>query len=1794
MIFLARSILQNIEQKIKASPGQGAEGRSRLFVTMPSFSADLSLKLAVSLGPLVFLEEDGGFLFCIVEELWESWTEKDRDLFSDLRENGWFKISKNPTEFRNASTISSKDTGLTVIVGVDKTIDSGSLFDFYLCDQNRIWEETMQETFLPWIEGLFGMAQIEYDERAGGKIDRILKVIKDLGFGDLEKISRFLETMQPSIALVSRAKDVEKVLLQNLSSFGLPNCVGLHRKEKDLGKYFESAIGFFNYDDFINEATKTKVLSNLEALKAMTTSDARPVFDEQELSPSFKEGAELLIAIEQYINEEDLPQRENLKKVDFICIHDKILKMKEDPEKHDGGDDKGFVKRLSGSPIEVVLTALWYSLSDYKEKIGRRGTPNLNSISISGSLFKHNDDMLPEEGSMSPAESQEHARSFLKKLVGGIDEFFRQNYLIFNNPDDTQASIESNLFWDEIGCSRTKTGEPFFEFEITITAAGHSPLKKKFAWKLPETQSYRVAKELIELAYTSLEPVYRESEALLPVFLTPYHEEMMRAKDEDETKKVLLHSIRDIRAKADNLITEDWLARKNPLPSSYKDLGDRYMSFLGKAYHEGLHSIFQSSEVEVDSAWHLLERGFKQASDDFLQDERYSKSSLGAMLMRAFLMIARPKAAGTGWVSNPFERSAIVTVLHPSVLDMLYHQILFLFGCFNYLAPLEWRSTTIGRPFQVSKWNSFKNLASIRMPLLALLEDEHLKVNSRVSGQELIHRVGSTGPESESLSTRLLLRYEGFDDGGDLTDQEIFKESKESQLFLQILKNYFDTHPHANDGISLSFYRNEDFQPVISALHDFLAWLGKEHKQIFSQERERPYNVSMVVFSESAEDSGISRWIEQWKERWQEAETNDKFAVYRKCRFSVAHRILASGSEKHRDLCRMIQINGLDVDISFLCDFLTAGLGANDFKKVAPFDICDRTLKFPIIEKIFCTENDPSRRLKRSRVISNQQFEISSKHLEILNRLKHEDSPVNDEHVLVGSGDFEPWIEVLDAVHKKSEWVVCIDPNIDEMLIAEKAEAFPERSREIIGFGSGVGEQGEFNYTISTEHFSFVDLRARLGKAILDKFTLWSSESAEKAAESVLKEAKDLSGLSVVKATGVGKFLHEFISFALANKLIGDNGGKKPLCSKVITLDAYQHWFNYEEDASRPDLLWLVADIDQDKRIKVQMHLLECKLGEEEHEEDRIVKAKSQIQNGLDILIPAFLPRLKEKTDDDRPDQRYWWLQLHRLIASRTIIESDEKDSVMTALERLVEGDFDISWNAGVLNILTDQASRGFQGRVLGHFENSRLGNLSFGIYSMGHGDVLSLCTGEGKFSFDWPDKPLIFYGIGGSPSPEQVDVQKTILENLISAGEPVGPSSGDFVKGEVEKTEDEVPKNGPPSSGTAENLREIPERILLGTTTHSEKSVFWEFGHKGLTNRHMLIFGASGMGKTYAIQCLLCELARKEQNCLVMDYTNGFLPAQLEAETLEILNPLQELVIQKPLAVNPFKPQVLDLGGGYDAVKESDASAAKRITSTLKHLYGTIGDQQYGVLVEAITSMLKEHGERSSLELLLQYLDNEAERCTSAAQRGVVFSVISKLKPFVQEKPFSSSEESIDWDSIFEDPDHRCRVFQFAGIDSISSRQIIEFAMWDLNAFARARGHKNLPKVLVLDEVQNLDLSDDAPVGKYMTEGRKFGLSLILATQRIKNIKSDELGMLFQAAHKLFFRPADTEIQENARIIASAMGEPVAKWSDNLSALNLGECYSLGPALNEASGSLRASAFKIKITPLGDRFGHE
>jgi len=1075
------------------------------------------------------------------------------------------------------------------------------------------------------------------------------------------------------------------------------------------------------------------------------------------------------------------------------------------------------------------------------------------------------------------------------------------------------------------------------------------------------------------------------------------------------------------------------------------------------------------------------------------------------------------------------------------------------------------------RSFKEDVWQSYVDLATVQMPLTGLIRDSNRILDTNIRGENLIHRIGSIGQTEASLTTRLLLRYEDFEDE-DISDAEIFRETRDSKLLYRIMYDYYKLHPHAKDGLSIAVYRNKDIQPVVAAVDSYLRDISAAQSSS-DDDLSKFYAINVTIFTESSDDTSIMRWIEQWRERWEAAETESKLEHYRKAQLSVSHRIVSS-ELYYRQFKELIEDN-LESDIVFLNDFICAGSEGNDFEPVAQYDVTSVTLKFPILEKSFCALRDPGRQLQRARILSNRQFRLSSLHAEIMARLKHPTTPLRNEHIVLGYGDYTPWQSVIDVFHKRAEWVVCIDPNMDERLIKNKGNT-TDVTREIIGFGSGVGSHGESNFTISTEQFTLSDILHRLKASIVEIYPSWSNETYEEVAKSVLKEARKLSGLSLVRATGIGDYMRDFMAYALSRRILKSE--ESVLCDQLISLDAYRHWFDTAETTTRPDLLWLVARIVENGRIHLDIHIIECK--QAKYSEDYIEKARQQIENGLRHLIPVFMPR-DDSIEDYRPDQRYWWLQLHRLLASKAEITKNEQPKVLAALEWLSSGDYSITWRAAAFAFWTDIPSHEMVCKEEWPFEIEGKA-LSIGAFHAGSEYVKHVCSQDEYVDINWPKQSASFTSMMPILDNDEDD------NGQENGG---GEESEGTSKNEDTKLEDNAlikekeKKNIELIIDVHKDMGSIPDRIFLGTAVKGSRQIYWEFGHSDLNNRHILIFGSSGMGKTYTIQCLLCELGKVGQNSLIIDYTNGFSENHLEQGFNKLLNPLQHIVRKAPLPINPFRR--LDEVYGKEKVLENIVSTAQRVAGVFSEVY-TLGEQQKASLYAAIKNGLEGHiGNNMSLNMLVQQLRDLED--SDASEGRYAGTILSKITPFVDMNPFGPEREG-SWDRLFKDTEHPCHILQLVGFMKDSWRLIVEFSLIDLYAYYRIMGSPDKPRVVVLDEVQNLDQREDSPLAQLLREGRKFGFSLILATQIMSNLQKDERDRLFNAGHKLFFRPADTEMRSYADIAAISTGEDVSEWIRRLAQLQKGECYSLGPSKNDITGKLETKAFRIKIASLEER----
>lgn len=362
------------------------------------------------------------------------------------------------------------------------------------------------------------------------------------------------------------------------------------------------------------------------------------------------------------------------------------------------------------------------------------------------------------------------------------------------------------------------------------------------------------------------------------------------------------------------------------------------------------------------------------------------------------------------------------------------------------------------------------------------------------------------------------------------------------------------------------------------------------------------------------------------------------------------------------------------------------------------------------------------------------------------------------------------------------------------------------------------------------------------------------------------------------------------------------------------------------------------------------------------------------------------------------------------------------------------------------------------------------------------------------------------------------------------------------------------------------ERLEDI--RFLIGKVQFSNKNIYWEYGNKRLANRHMLVTGKSGQGKTYFIQRILSQFIDNSINSLIIDYTNGFLPNQLDPLFSEKYNDniKHRIVYKEKLPINPFKLQMIDFGGIVE--EENVEDMVDRVVQILDFVFD-LGIQQRALLNDIIVEGYRINGEKYTFSYL--------ERSLKESENKAAQTLYGRLQPLLTRDPFMYDSD-FNWSEIFNN-NGEVHIFQLAPFQKNIQQAMVEFTLWDLYQYATRTGSERKPLPIILDEVQNLSFSHNSPTSKILREGRKFGISGIFATQDIEAIKGDDSTSIFNVAEQVHFLPPDSQIQSIAKWI-SIDNDSKKKNESLLKKLHKGEALIYGPV--SANGSLTEARINV------------
>ena len=1605
---------------------------------------------------------------------------------NQLKENNWIDFDGTATKSRNESATynHTEERNLVLLMGTEVIEDRGSLEDFYFISPQLLLDDLKKDYSL-WFHELFESYGFSLT-KGRGKSDEV-KAINTY----FKELFRYV-----NISLLSFSNMIDDLMqiqfinvdevLQEISAnlnkyWGIMNIEDekLVPKVKDLksGSIKKAQIIERNYKFITREAfSKGVTLKGLEKYTKQITEYGKA--NQIDATATFPMGTLLFSSYEDFAGSLlDFIQGKDYKalkskflQMDYAII-DQIIKIKVDKgETTTNKKDKE--NKVTGNPLEVYLKMLSQSVATYY--VEHKQLPQDVEIKVNAIFFTN-------------CAQDEDRNEMLKKLnirLGGIVEY------INGHIDKTEYAYDV-YYTDNIDPFKAE------QLETTKSRTEHKARNGLSYITYTVTATDGIDKLDIDFKYMFNEHEEWISDTLLYIKLIDYNADssslILPLYGQSDNLTTLLNCESD----DEFYINLSKLDIKFPIVQPPHILAEN-LGFLLEDYKKLIEGINKSG------IYYLMlceaEQTVRKVSD------RYAE--IINKLTNKYDTLDSQQKKQIDKILDMFsikdkDSSILIPPYHPVMLEKFYYKEIFLMKNYNQCIQRMMKCSDSAKDIE-NVINRAATLATINSAIdfypFSDAESEYKDVNE-------MHGLYALYSISDAYTLLKDKTIDNQDEDNEVLNKTILTHvSDKSKIIADSIDDYIKTFPARVDGIDLLFINPDEMQHIVAGIHHAI----KDTKNNIS------INIRiMVPRNRIGGDEYLKYWLNNCFE--------DKDGVRVKTYLSYVN---FDGAKIHEKISKLVD----RVDIAYLYNvFKYKGIGFDMISKVSK--VAD--VKYP---SIFCpipaSLTEDTRRID----ISQRQFETVNAYTQLAHKFVKPNDKEGQYRVIKKLEIEQKSRDMIDFMHEKSRWVVCMDQSIDKDVINTSEQ-------KIIGFSTGKGMFGELNSTISSQNDIIKSLEKKLKHKLLSKFSRWSVANAEEAAKNCIEISKNLDGSKLLKALNPRDYeINNYLAYVLTMQEIKMNNDDNNVVTALINLDNYTHWFrddltkDYEnKDEKRPDFLILevkkneqLKDIDVPLRIKATV--VECKMAYSN--ESHIDKAKQQLISGIEKLANKFSPN---NTD---VNSRYWFNQLYRAIVFSKLQVKDNDEIYPILIDKIYDiynGKFEIEWNGKVFAYWLDSSSAELEEQAMDRpiVEGYKLNSLD--IYTGGQLYVQKLLIPENmrvdvefvyeeivKAENDEFSKQIL--GIDNDDDTKAIDeeaeaTRQHFEEKIFDTEVKIANTSENMPKAETPITQVEEAEVLTPPMPTDDleindvldndttNVCEVASdvdiaaecKFLLGQSMgRRQETYIWDYKNKQLNNRHLLINGNSGSGKTYCIQTLIYEAIKNNISVIVFDYTEGFKKRQLDPILIEELGDKYQTrnVMRKKFPINPFKKGMViyDDDDEEEVDYETPNQVANRIADAFKKAFD-FGDQQYAAIFQAVLNGVNKYGDSMDLGKMKQELEELGGKTAE--------TVVSKILPLVSYEPFETTAD-FSWSDIIE-AHGMMYVVQLSGFPQEIKSVLTELILWDIWNYAVSYGTEATPIPVVLDEAQNISHDNNSPSGKILAEGRKFGLSGWYATQFMK-----------------------------------------------------------------------------------------
>ncbi len=1662
--------------------------------------------------------------------------EKNKDLLNYMLKNDWVAEDKSITYYRNLP-----NQNLLVLLGTEAEDDKDGLRNTFEISPDTLFEDLNGDftNVFPYFKENFSELELQ-------TVNKVYKDLFEYVPTDICLLSKEADLWENQI---SSFDDWESLFFKELNDWQLPKRENNLPPLKSLkaNNFIRPEYNFINLISF-KKLTKKEFAKNLDRVEKynIEQKDFYSGWDGWITQPinNYTDYTHTLIS---FIQGKDVEEcKKKLLQCDYAIAEDILNLDIEGPKK-----EKNSVKKMTGDPLTVFTKTVLYSLS------------KILSESIPATKIKIEIQEIDLVTGFSSSKTNEEIealkyawQNFRIHTAGILDMINSREWRI----DNTDVSIElkpNELFTEE------KISDVIEEGFVKASSNTQFVNKVVYSVKYYDSQDKEILKnsnnqknedsykwifennsdwlnEFTNFLDEEFLQIINTNTDYIPLFTIKKINDLLFSKSDDEFFDTLRETEVNYTYDICDYIVKSFNDKEDEeCKAEFIKLGIAFKAFVKYLLSEGYYSAsISDKKVLVSFIETYLSLGQLLTNKKLSQNKR----SIYDAYLYAFNITDNSSFIETNRNLN----ACIVAPWHPATLQKKLNRSVFILdGCTEWLKIKIQNEEKLTITEINKQIDLLEQMSRIRNSVVVFPGEHNLYGHLNSFGSYSLY--ADSGIENNARVKDLMQKDAIFDD--DFNESELKKLTEDAKMLLNILQAYSKAFYYTKNTLRLVFINPSELQSIISAVYNYINIQRKKYSDEYIK-------IELIILVKP-ENKGGKNYLSYWMDNF--FSQDEKLSI----------KIYLNEWRNYKELTSILPPNN---DLIFVMDFLQV----DKYRLIEDNSELQDNIKqclFPIVYKPqLMSKTSVVRRIE----LSQKQFTAEYLHTQIVNCREETQSDFSKKYTAIREVNINPdEFKIIYGLHEKANWVICIDSGLDGALL--KKEAASPIDYSIIGFSTGNGSYGQYNLTITARKDILDTIETKFKNRLYQLFH-WDNEKITAAAKRCMQEATSLDGISLLSAINQkDNNINEFMAYVLTSYREKQKDLNSPL-KILIHLDSYKHWFDDEikdetdDSKSRPDFLMFEVKNYKEEKISLKATVIECKTANYENADSHIEKAVGQVEHGLKRLKEIFNPSSESML------RRYWYAQLYRALAFAQVTFSDQQtdyDEISAKLRNILEGQFEIEWTGEVL---------GYWLNMDGDDEKISSSN-NISIYNIPQKKIQRVLLADENNPVEYTNIPSVFvynkeelddlfdgqdsrvaaedvfdYESQSENTAQQVTVSTVSLTESNSGIKNTNEVGSEDSSNNAKQINNEGSETKSNEINSYDNLEST--RVLIGKDK-LDNNVYWEFGNPGLANRHLLITGTSGQGKTYCIQTLLYELTKSNISSVVFDYTGGFTEKQLDPQFIAKMGTkrVSRVVKTKGVPINPFKIYEQDLDG--EIVPETPMDVANRVKGVFGRLFTSFGYQQDSAITDAIETGLNKFGENLTMKQFIAELESRNDKTAQ--------SVITALNPFVKSVEFKP-DENFDWNEIIYPKEAHLYIFQLAGYDKDMQVMITEFVLWNLWNFTMKFGSTKKPFVVVLDEAQNLSHKDKSPTSMILTEGRKFGWSAWLATQILDTVKNrdgnDAVSRLFQTPFQLFFKPATDEMQAMAKRLDS---QNAASYEDKLRKLNKGQCIVVGDRCNSA-----------------------